>query len=197
MGDHLAVNAQPDSTVVLGSWMNAGQICMSTEKVFVPESRYDELCRALRTSWASISKNGAKALYSQDSGERVRRLVKDALKEGATSVLEPDAQEDEALGAFVKPTILGPGRSSMRLYREESFGPVSLIVPVPDVQSTEDELIDKMVALANDSEYGLSAAVWTRDITKAKAVAGRLEFGAIHINGSVSATHAHRNSWLC
>jgi aldehyde dehydrogenase (NAD+) len=164
--------------------MNAGQICMSTERIFVPRSRYESLCCALRSAWASVSNKSPRALYNKASGDRVRALIQGALRQGAEAIIEqtPEIIDD----AFVCPTILGQGTTDMALYREESFGPVALVIAVPDEQCSEAEVVDKMVALANDTEYGLSAAVWSSDNSKARAVAKRLEAGAVHINGPVS-----------
>jgi acyl-CoA reductase-like NAD-dependent aldehyde dehydrogenase len=101
---------------------------------------------------------------------RVREMIDDATKKGAKLVAGGTGE-----GVFFPPTVLDHVRPGMRIYHEESFGPVVGIVRVADV--------DEAVRIANDTEYGLAAAVFGRDINRALSVAQRIESGICHING--------------
>ncbi|MEA2449061.1 MAG: vanillin dehydrogenase, partial [Thermoleophilaceae bacterium] len=101
--------------------------------------------------------------------ERVAALVDDAVSKGATVVAGGEAE-----GPCYKPTVLAGVTPEMRIYAEESFGPVVTIVPVDGV--------DEAVAVANDTEYGLSSAVFGADVDAALEVARRLDTGMCHVN---------------
>lgn len=175
------------SHIIAGAFLNAGQICMSTERVFVTASRYDELVAALRKEWAGYEKKQAHALFTTRSAERVKDLVADAYAHGAADLIAEERTANGHGGDLLYPTILSPIDKSMRLYTEESFGPTLAIVVIPDSGRTETEVLDDMVAQANDTEYGLSSSVWGRDTARAAKVAGKIECGAIHINGKTPA----------
>ncbi|WOO83199.1 Vanillin dehydrogenase [Vanrija pseudolonga] len=175
------------SHIIAGAFLNAGQICMSTERVFVTASRYDELVAALRKDWAGYEKKQAHALFTARSAERVKDLVADAYAHGAADLIAEERTANGRGGNSLYPTILSPIDKSMRLYTEESFGPTLAIVVIPDEGRSEAEVLDDMVAQANDTEYGLSSSVWGRDTARAAQVAGRIECGAIHINGKTPA----------
>jgi len=81
----------------------------------------------------------------------------------------------EGPGAFYSPTVLSDVRKGMSVYEEETFGPVSAIIPVKDAEEA--------IAVANDSPFGLGGAVWSKDAGKAEAVARRIETGAMFVNG--------------
>ncbi|KAL1405717.1 hypothetical protein Q8F55_007387 [Vanrija albida] len=176
------------SHIIAGAFLNAGQICMSTERVFVPASAYDELVAALRKEWAGYGKKQARALFTERSAERVRGIVDDALAHGAADLIAEDrAAGADADAVSLFPTILGPVDTTMRLYTDESFGPTLALVVIPDAGRPEADVLDDMVAQANDTEYGLSSSVWGRDTARAAAVAGRIECGAVHVNGKTPA----------
>ncbi|KAL1409388.1 hypothetical protein Q8F55_003371 [Vanrija albida] len=168
------------SHIIFGAFMNSGQICMGTERVLVPASLYDELVQHLRDAWSSAQVKRYATMHAAAAGDRIRELVADAVALGATRVLG-DAG-DMGAGALVVPHLLGEVGPEMRLYAEESFGPVAVLVKIPDEGLSESSVIDAMVALANESEYGLSAAVWGRNAARATRVAQRLECGMCHIN---------------
>ncbi|ORX33776.1 aldehyde dehydrogenase [Kockovaella imperatae] len=174
--------------LLFGAWMNAGQVCMSTERILVPESQYDALVESLRKVWASVkgSKVSApKVLCDIKAAEKVHDMIEDSIGKGAKEILSYDqvalASSDQWT---VSPNIYGPITSDMRLYIEESFGPISAVIPVSGGKGADERATtDKMVDIANSSSYGLSASVWSRDVEKAMIVAKRLESGAVHING--------------
>jgi vanillin dehydrogenase len=167
-----AVNA-----AAFGAFVYQGQVCMSTERVVVDEKVADDFvalfARKAQSLPAGNPRNGNVVLgplISEDSAIRVEGLVKEAIADGARLVA--GGQRD---GSIMSATVLDFVTPQMRLYREESFGPVA---PVIRVKDTEDA-----IRLANDTEYGLSAAVFGRDINRALAVAQRIDSGICHING--------------
>jgi benzaldehyde dehydrogenase (NAD) len=146
-----------------GAFMNAGQICMSTERIIVVEPIADEFARRLAEKAAALP---ARAIGEQidDSAEAsARALVDDAIAQGARTIASGPA------------TVLDGITPDMRLYRDESFAPVVGIIRVAD----EEEAI----RVANDSQYGLSAAVFTGDCARGLRVARRIRSGICHVNG--------------
>jgi acyl-CoA reductase-like NAD-dependent aldehyde dehydrogenase len=160
-----------------GAFMNQGQICMSTERLVVDEKVADAFVEKLAAKAARLPAGdpakGDVVLGSVVNAEAIRRiaeLVEDAKAKGAKVVTGGDAQ-----GTIMPATVVDHVDSSMRLYAEESFGPIVSVIRV----SGEDEA----VRIANDTEYGLSAAVFGRDVGRAMAVAQRIETGICHVNG--------------
>jgi len=163
--------------IAFGAFFNQGQICMSTERVIVDRKIADALidklaakARTLRAGDPTDATAQLGAMVSVDAAKRVQALVEDARAHGAA--LPVGLHMD---GAIVQPAIVDGVTPAMRLYNEESFGPV---VTVARVDGDEEA-----IRLANDSEYGLSAAVFSRDVSRAMRVAQRIESGICHING--------------
>ncbi len=159
-----------------GSFMHQGQVCMSTEKILVQESVYDDfmsrfLARAakLRTGHTRDKDNVIGPLVNARQAGRVRALIDDALAKGARVELGGKSWDN-----FVEPTVLTNVNSSMNIWHDETFGPVVIVCPF----RAEDEA----VALNNDTEYGLTAAIMTEDEPRALRLAGQLETGMVHIN---------------
>jgi acyl-CoA reductase-like NAD-dependent aldehyde dehydrogenase len=159
-----------------GAFFHQGQICMSTERVVVDRSIADgfaqklgERASALKVGDPSEPETQIGPVVNEASLERVRELVEDARAKGATVVSGGSAH-----GPCYEPTVLLGVTPAMRIYAEESFGPVVTIVPVDGV--------DEAVRVANDTEYGLSSAVFSSDLEAATEVARRLETGMCHIN---------------
>ena len=151
------------AAAAFGAFMNAGQICMSTERIIVVDAAADEFARRFGEKAASMPAPAVGEQIDEAAQASVRALIDDALAKGA---------RDVAPGAAVVLDGLTP---AMRLYNDESFGPVVGIIRVAD----EEEAI----RVANDSEYGLSAAVFTRDAARGLRVARRIRSGICHING--------------
>ena len=167
-----AVNA-----AAFGAFANSGQICMSTERIIVDRKIADEFVARLATKANSLRlgdpRKGLVVLGSvvdMATVERCNALIDDALAKGATLLCGGKAET-----TLIPATLLDHVTSEMKIYGEESFGPVKGIVRVRG----EEEAI----ACANDNAYGLSAAVFGRDLARAMNVARRIESGICHING--------------
>lgn len=160
-----------------GAFFNQGQICMSTERIIVEDPVADAFVEKLAAKARSLTAGDPATPGSPLSGlinagavGAVQALVEDALAKGAAKVAGGPAQ-----GVFMDAVVLDRVTPQMRIYSEESFGPVVAVLRARDV--------DHAVELANDSEYGLSASVFTRDVATALSVAKRIESGICHING--------------
>ncbi|WP_181801218.1 aldehyde dehydrogenase family protein [Streptomyces shenzhenensis] len=161
-----------------GAFMNQGEICMSTERVIVDQSVAAELSAQLAARASALvvgppddPSSQIGPLVHTAARDHVMALIEDACARGAEILAGGSAD-----GLYVQPTVLRGVTAEMRIYHEESFGPV---VSVIEVEST-----DKAVEVANDTEYGLSAAVFGRDGGTALEVARRIRSGICHINGA-------------
>jgi len=159
-----------------GAFMNQGQICMSTERIVVDAKVADAFVEKFAAKAKSLPYGDPRSgnvvlgsMVSAEAARRVKTLIDDATGKGAA--LAAGGSLD---GTIMPATILDKVTPSMRIYGEESFGPVVTIVRV----SGDEEAI----RIANDTEYGLSAAVFSRDIGRALGVAKRIESGICHIN---------------
>jgi benzaldehyde dehydrogenase (NAD) len=168
----VAVNA-----AAFGAFANSGQICMSTERIIVDERIADQFVAKLAQKARGLPlgdpRKGPVVLGSvvdMSTVDRCNALIDDALAKGATLVCGGKADS-----TLMPATLLDHVTPAMRIYGDESFGPVKGIVRV----SGEDEA----VACANDNEYGLSSAVFSRDIARGMNVARRIESGICHVNG--------------
>ncbi|HZY50290.1 MAG TPA: aldehyde dehydrogenase [Devosia sp.] len=166
-----AVNA-----AVFGSFMHQGQICMSTERIIVDNKVADEFVQKLAARAAQLPAGDPRghvvlgSLISLQAAEKMDALIADATARGAKVLAG-----GKRTGTVVEATVIDNVTSAMRIYNEESFGPVKPVVRV----SGDDEAI----RVANDTEYGLSSAVFSANVQRALGVAARLESGICHING--------------
>jgi vanillin dehydrogenase len=161
-----------------GAFMNQGQICMSTERIIVDERVADAFVRRFAEKAASLRcgnphKDGTQvgSLIGLDAAERIEELIGDAVSKGATLITGGTRE-----AAVMRPTILDGVRPDMKIYYEESFGPVVSVIRV-----ASDE---KAIQVANDTQYGLTAAVFSQNIPRALAIARRVQSGMCHINGA-------------
>ena len=172
-------NADLDLAVAaanFGSFMHQGQICMSTERIVIDRSVAEEFAHKLGKRAASLKVGDPREpdtqlgpLVNENAVERMTRLFEDAVAKGAKAITGGKAK-----GLYFEPTVLMDVTPEMLVYSEESFGPIVAIVPVDGV--------DEAVHVANDTQYGLASAVFSRDVDAALAVAARLETGICHIN---------------
>jgi succinate-semialdehyde dehydrogenase/glutarate-semialdehyde dehydrogenase len=163
---------------VAGAFMNTGQYCCGTERVYVVEDVADDFTRKVveRTSRLRQGTGGdfdVGAIFWPRQLEIIERQVEDAIAKGA-KVLAGGRRNPDFKGLFYEPTVLADVTHEMRVMREETFGPVLPIMRVAD----EGEAL----RMANDTEYGLGAQVWTRDEGKGLEIAQRLESGSVCIN---------------
>jgi benzaldehyde dehydrogenase (NAD) len=168
-----AVNA-----AVFGAFANSGQICMSTERIVVDELIADAFVDKLVTRALSLPlgdpRHGPVVLGSvvdMSTVERCNALIDDALAKGAKLVCG-----GKATSTLMPATLIDHVTPAMRIYHDESFGPVKAIVRVRGEEAA--------LVCANDNEYGLSSAVFSRDVARAINFAKRIESGICHINGS-------------
>ena len=146
---------------------------MSTEKIIVIKSVADKFHRALLSAAQSLTgMSGPNAMSSTVS--KVQSLVSDALSKGA--ILEFGQNKLASGKQHLNQMLVGGVTPEMDIYHQETFGPVSTLIEVDDVEEA--------IRVANDTEYGLSASVFSRDLSKAIQVAKRIESGAVHINGN-------------
>jgi acyl-CoA reductase-like NAD-dependent aldehyde dehydrogenase len=160
-----------------GAFMNSGQICMSTERIIVVDSVADAFIEKFAAKVGTMpvgdpreGKTPLGAVVDQKTIDHVKRLIADAIAAGATQV-----NGGEANGVLMPAHVIDKVTPAMKLFREESFGPVVAVIHATD----EAEAI----ALANDTEYGLTAAVFTRDTARGLRVARQIKSGICHING--------------
>ncbi|UCD77577.1 MAG: aldehyde dehydrogenase family protein [Desulfobacterales bacterium] len=169
----LALNA-----ATFGTFMHQGQICMSVEKIIVDEAvaaefteRFVAKVKTLKVGDPREMPNVIGPIINQRQLDKIHAQVTDAVEKGAQLLAGGKFE-----GLFYQPTVLTGITPEMRIYQEETFGPVAPIITVKGV--------DEAVAVANDSEYGLSAGIITRDEEKGLAVANRLQTGMAHVNDS-------------
>ncbi|BDG16345.1 salicylaldehyde dehydrogenase [Thermus brockianus] len=165
------------NAIAFGAFANQGQICMSTERLVVEEAVADALVERLAQKAQRLAVGDPRrepvalsCLVDPKATDRVAELLEEALAQGAKLVAGGRRE-----GPFLWPTVVDHVTPKMRLYHEESFGPVVAVVRVKD----EEEAL----RVANDTEYGLSAAIFTQDIAKGLRLAKRIQSGICHING--------------
>jgi acyl-CoA reductase-like NAD-dependent aldehyde dehydrogenase len=169
-----AVNA-----AVFGSFLYQGQICMSTERFVVDEKVADEFVAKFVARTRSVSAGDpledatcvVGPMIRAESGSRINALIDDAVSKGAEVVVGGPAD-----GAAMAATIVDKVRPHMAIYDQETFGPITTVVRVSGVEEA--------VQVANDTEYGLAAAVFGSNTTRALQVAMRIQAGHVHVNGA-------------
>jgi benzaldehyde dehydrogenase (NAD) len=160
-----------------GAFMHQGQICMSTERIIVVDAIADAFVAKLAVKAATLvasdpreGKTPLGAVIDGKTIETVKGLIDDALAKGAKRVVG-----SEGSGVLMSACVIDRVTSRMNLYSEESFGPVVAVIRAKDEADA--------VRLANDTEYGLSASVFSRDVSRALRVAKQIQSGICHING--------------
>jgi benzaldehyde dehydrogenase (NAD) len=161
-----------------GAFFNQGQICMSTERVIVVESVYQAFEKKFADKVATMkagdpreNKCALGAVVDMKTIVRVNDLIDDALTKGAKLLVG-----EKGTSITMDATVISGVTSDMKLYREESFGPITAIIKAIDEADA--------IRLANDTEYGLSSAVFTRDTARGLTIARQIRSGICHINGA-------------
>lgn len=160
-----------------GAFFNQGQICMSTDWIIVVKSVADAFVAKLLARTAQIRAADPVheiailgRLIAPEAAQRVNGLIEDAVSKGAHLLVGGQIEN-----CVMQPALLDGIAANMRIYREETFGPLASIMRVHDAEEA--------VSIANDSEFGLNAAIFTRDLEHAQTIADRLEYGVVQING--------------
>ncbi|MGH2805687.1 MAG: aldehyde dehydrogenase family protein [Actinomycetota bacterium] len=168
-------------TSMYGVFSNSGQVCTAGTRILVEKSIHDEFVDSLVTSTESLKlgaplddETGLGPVVSQEQFDRVTGYIDIGRSEGAEVATGGGPAEGFDGGYYVKPTVFTGVRNDMRIAQEEIFGPVAAVIEVDDVEQA--------IATANDTPYGLAAAVWTQDISKAHRVARGLKAGTVWIN---------------
>jgi acyl-CoA reductase-like NAD-dependent aldehyde dehydrogenase len=172
------------SAAVWGSYTNCGQVCLSVERLFVEPpavERFIALCvektKKLRLGSGSDPATDVGPLIRPEHVRRMIDLVDDAVSRGASVVCGGSARPE--LGPnFFEPTVIVGVDSSMRLFQEETFGPILAIQVVRDTKQA--------ITLANDSPFALAASIWTKDKSRGMALAEELRAGAVMVNDAIS-----------
>jgi acyl-CoA reductase-like NAD-dependent aldehyde dehydrogenase len=160
-----------------GAFMHQGQICMSTERLIVVESIAEEFVRRFAVKVKSLASGDPRegktplgAVVDARTVKHVNELIEDATRKGARVIVGGRAE-----GVVMPATVVDQVSSTMSIYRDESFGPIVAVIRARDEADA--------IRLANDSEYGLAAAVFTRDGARGLRVARRIRSGICHVNG--------------
>jgi acyl-CoA reductase-like NAD-dependent aldehyde dehydrogenase len=183
LGSNAALVILPDADLqqvadatAIGGYVNAGQVCISTQRVLVHQDAYQDFLDALKPRIEAIQvgdplKDSTKlsTLVSSAAAQRVDSWINEAVQTGARIVT--GGKRDQAHYA---PTIVADVKPQMRIFRQELFGPAVGVCPV--------ESIEQAIAMTNDSEYGLCAAIFTRDVNKALRFAREVQSGVVQIN---------------
>ena len=167
----------------IGILFNQGQVCCAGSRIFVQEGIYDTFVEKLAQAFKEVKVGDPMSMQTQVGSQINQKQLKKILSyveigksEGARVLVGGEAAKVAGLedGAFMQPTLLVDVTNDMRVAQEEIFGPVAVVIKF----KTEEEVI----AMANDSEYGLGGAVWTRDINRALRVAKSVRTGRMWVN---------------
>ncbi|WP_299419223.1 aldehyde dehydrogenase family protein [uncultured Shimia sp.] len=166
-------------TLIDGAMFNSGQCCCGIERIYVHESLYDdfvakavEIVKGYKLGNPMDEATTIGPMANVRFANEVRAQISEALEAGATAQIETFAEDDG--GAYLTPQILTNVTHDMRVMQDESFGPVVGIMKV----SSDEEAI----ALMNDSEFGLTASLWTKDVARAERVGNEIETGTVFMN---------------
>ncbi len=176
-----AVLDRAAETLIDGAMFNSGQCCCGIERIYVAESLFDDfveravkIVSAYRLGNPLDPETTLGPMASVRFANAVRAQIAEAIEKGARALIDPALFPQDDGGAYLMPQILVDVDHSMRVMREESFGPVVGIMKVRN----DEEAIELM----NDSEFGLTASLWTQDIARAERIGRRLETGTVFMN---------------
>ena len=166
---------------MMGVFSNSGQICTAGSRILVEKNIHDEFVDSLVSATESMKlgpgldeETGLGPVVSAEQLERVTRYIDIGRSEGAELVTGGERATELGDGYFVRPTVFTGVRNDMQIAQEEIFGPVAAVIEVDDVEHA--------IAVANDTIYGLAAAIWTTDLAKAHRVARGIRAGTVWVN---------------
>ncbi|MGH2729306.1 MAG: aldehyde dehydrogenase family protein [Actinomycetota bacterium] len=166
---------------MMGVFLNSGQVCTAGTRILVEKNIHDDFVSSLVEATKSLNVGpaleegtGMGPVVSKEQLERVTGYIDIGKSEGAEVAVGGERATDLGDGYFVRPTVFTGVRNDMRIAQEEIFGPVAAVIEVDDV--------DEAIAVANDTIYGLAAAVWTKDVSKAHKVARGIKAGTVWVN---------------
>jgi acyl-CoA reductase-like NAD-dependent aldehyde dehydrogenase len=166
---------------MMGVFSNSGQICTAGSRILVEKNIHDEFVDSLVSATESMKlgpgldeETGLGPVVSAEQLERVTRYIDIGKSEGAELVTGGERATELGDGYFVRPTVFTGVRNDMQIAQEEIFGPVAAVIEVDDVEHA--------IAVANDTIYGLAAAIWTTDLAKAHRVARGIRAGTVWVN---------------
>lgn len=173
-----------------GIFRNSGQVCVAGSRLYVHKKVFDkvvegvvERAKKLKVGPGIEPETQMGPLISQKQFDRVSGYIDSGTSQGAEVVVGGKRVEGRA-GFFMQPTVLAETNRDMRVVREEIFGPVVCAMPI------DDDDIDRIARVANDTDYGLSAYIWTRDISVAHKMAKKMKAGLVRINGGAGLDYA-------
>lgn len=166
--------------IVWGRFFNAGQTCVAPKRILVEETVYDRFVEKVAARVRALRAGGAEAdvgpMIRESQLAALEKQYRDAIGRGAKEIAQspgPGAENPR----FFPPSVLVDVPAEARVLRDETFGPILPVVRVRDAEEA--------IARANDTNYGLSASIWSKDITRARELAARLDAGSVMINDSV------------
>ena len=166
--------------IVWARFVNAGQTCAAVKRVFVEEGVWDqfkdlvvEKVESLRVGYGEDGNYDMGPLIDENGLEKIKRQTKESVEMGA-KVLTGGEEPEDKVGYFFKPTVLENVSPEMPVLNEETFGPVLTLVKVKD----EEEAVE----MANDTEYGLTASIWTKNLDRGEKLAREVEAGTVMLN---------------
>ena len=167
---------------VAGRFVNNGQSCIAAKRFFVVDSVVEDFLekfaagvRRLRVGDPLDPSTDIGPLVNETQRDEIEKQVQDAVRKGARIVV--GGKRVRRPGSYFEPTLLSGVTKAMRVLREETFGPVAPVLAVPDLETAIRE--------ANDSEFGLGASLWTKDLARADELAREIESGMVFVNGAV------------
>ncbi|WP_042349153.1 aldehyde dehydrogenase family protein [Bacillus massiliigorillae] len=173
---------------VWGAFTNSGQVCMSVERLYVDETIYEPFISAVKKEVAALTQGASKehdvgSMTFHTQVQIVKNHVNDALVKGAVLETGKNPTDWDEDSMFLQPMVLSSITNDMKIVSEETFGPIMPIIPFKDEQEA--------IYLANKSEYGLNASVWSNDIQRANQIASQLVSGAVIINDVIISVANH------